>query len=111
MKNKQLAIRVLKKDCEITGSFYVKGETCAVGRLALEAGVSPRRLAKIPEVGVDAYNYHDETTMGLIKEILGKIKRKFGLTKRQLLRIQHQNDGVVGLESRRNAVVKLVKKL
>jgi hypothetical protein len=34
----------LQKDCEITGAFYNEGKTCAVGCLALLAGVPHEEL-------------------------------------------------------------------
>lgn len=114
MKNKQLAIRVLQKDCEITGSFYVKGETCAVGRLALEAGVSPRKLASVDEVGVSYRAFgpqDDDYTWKVVKEILAKIKAKFGLSKNQLQVIQSRNDRCDDRETRVKRVVQYVSKL
>jgi chemotaxis signal transduction protein len=44
MKHKRNAIAALQKDCEITGHYYDNGKTCAVGCLALIAGMPAEQV-------------------------------------------------------------------
>ena len=77
------AVRLLKADCQITGSLLDDaGQTCAVGCLALAAGVSPRTL-KRQGGAIDSC-----TQAGIVKAI----RKKFGLELETLCNIQHHND-------------------
>lgn len=98
---KAKAIRLLKKDCQISGRFIdYKGRTCALGCLALAAGVPKSRLRKLGFGGI----YGDCF-------ISAKIESSFGLTLDQQSTIQYRNDSYDEVPTRRQHVIGYVNTL
>lgn len=107
-RQKAHAIRLLKKDCALKGKYIdSSGLTCAIGCLALAAGVRRKTL--------EAVNYYSITESfeeypGL-KLIVDAIERKFGLNQAQQGSIQYANDCVQYHNERVEHVVKRVKNM
>lgn len=102
MKNKQLALKLLAKDCRITNYYLKDGKTCAVGCLALASRVSERHLASA-SVGVACISWPQ------LQEVRRKIKAMFGLDSEQLVAIQEANDGEGDLRLRRQRVARVIR--
>ncbi len=94
------AVKLLKADCQITGALIDDaGQTCAVGCLALAAGVSPRTLKR--KMGA----IDSDKQSGLVKAI----QKKFGLDLDILCTIQHRNDCNSNRKMRVKEVVRAVR--
>lgn len=94
MKNKAKAIAIIKKDCKIRGHYLLKGQTCAVGALALESGIKKEVLSN---AGTGKIIY-----MGSISS---PVCIHFGLRIGELAQIQVLNDHYDTVEERRSAIV------
>lgn len=77
---------VLAEDCAIKGRYInTEGETCAIGALALAAGV--RKSSLVMAAGRSIH--HKDPIMNRIR---ARITNKFGLTDSQLGDLQNTND-------------------
>ncbi len=99
MKNKALALRALAKDCGLRGAYVHRKATCAIGCLALLAGVDRAYLKK--------RNWEPVKMLGVVVE---SIHKKFGLSLDDQKRIQETNDAHKTPELRREAVLRLVRR-
>lgn len=97
-KQKNQVVKILKRDCQIAGRYIGQDGTCAIGALALKAGVSRRFLRK-----------QNSYTIGGLPWVVGKIERTFGLDLAHLRVIQCENDFHDSPGYRRKAVVAVVK--
>lgn len=105
MKNKKLALKALAQDCTIKGRYVYGRHTCAIGCLALLAGI-PRNFFQSNKCNREAI-YEGE-----LKPVAMAIKRKFGLLMDQQIAIQEANDEHnFDTEARRAAVMNVVKSL
>lgn len=94
MKNKAIALAVLQKSCQITKKFWDQGKTCALGGLALKAGLTEEQLQQ-PDCNV-----------------LSILNEYFRLTSDNTQEIVKINDGVVNsTPERRRRVMKYVRSL
>lgn len=101
MKKIAEARAVLAADCEITEQYWRDGKTCAVGALALAAGVPKGVLITAFTRNIDVKNlgaWETETPekvaeIGAVKVLRERILKRFGLTTDDLARIQTANDG------------------
>lgn len=100
MKNKRLALKLLAKDCQIGGEYIDGNKTCAVGCLAIAAGVKKAHLAEVNEWPI--YSRY-------LAKTRESIKLKFGLSGDELEDIQYANDKADTVEDRRKAVLKVVE--
>ncbi len=107
MKNKALAIRLIKKDCKLQSEYIdCKGNTCAIGMLALKSGVSKRRLEDAGSCPIN-----DQVGYRGIKEIAEDIRIKFGLSQEQQSEIQTINDEEDMPANRRAKIIAYLKTL
>lgn len=83
MKNKARALEALAKDCQVKGYYYKNGETCAIGCLALLAGITVERLTIASGTPI----IYDANS-----DIYAAIRRTFGLELEAQERIQRLND-------------------
>ncbi len=92
-KQKALAIESIENDCDGRYDFYnlSTGKTCAVGGLAISAGID-----------------HSWTKMS---DYLGKIAKFYGLSKDLLWDITAINDDYKTKQARRNNVIKFINTL
>lgn len=102
MKNIKLLKKVISKDCKIASYYYKRGQTCAVGALAIAAGV-PVDVLKEGSQKVINGNY-DSTI-----EMRNAIHKKFGLSCGQLEVIQSQNDHFENSKDRRSAILERIE--
>ncbi len=87
MKNKQLALDELAKDCKIKHHYLDKqGNTCAIGRLAQLSGVPNETLIAADVNPIDDKSNTDCSSMA------EAIEKRFGLTAYELKTIQRLND-------------------
>lgn len=99
MKNKELAIEIIGKDCAIKYAYCdADGLTCAVGALALAAGAKEWELrdAKTASIWCDD---------PLVARLRFLIESKFGLVEVDLAHIQDWNDASDTPEKRRIAII------
>lgn len=92
----------LAADCEVRGVYLdANGDTCAIGGLALAAGVT-----------IDALNRAEGMAVmdGDMELIRHAIFVRFGLTSVALMRIQWANDWYEDLDARRVAVLGALEK-
>jgi hypothetical protein len=82
MKYKQNAIAALRQDCEITGSFYCQGKTCAVGCLAIMAGTIPSEFSFMRHL-----------------EVINRVANYFGIGVHEVHKIMELNDSIAVHES------------
>lgn len=99
-KQKKQVLKILANDCQIANHYITSQGTCAIGALALKAGVPKRFLRRFNNKGI-----------GSLAAVLDKIWSKFGLTSYELRKIQDENDFHDFVQERRKAVVKLVKQM
>ena len=106
MKNKKLAIAAIQNGCQLQGRYLNvdTGEACAIGSLALAAGVAKSAIA----VGdkFDAAIGHPMT--GSMERGIAK---KFGLEVGHLYLIQRKNDRIRNLDRRRKAIISMIETL
>lgn len=100
MKNKQLALKLLAKDCEKAGRYVDGRKTCAVGCLALASGVDMDALIKLGGAPIQR---------NALFEVRMLIRAKFNLSDEDLGRIQQANDVNNTVKERRKAVLKIVQ--
>lgn len=98
MKNKRLLLRLIANDCGISTKYINdKGDkTCAVGAMALAAGVTKAKLRKL-----------GKSQIGSVRcaSIAVAIMEKFDLTPYQLTCIQQLNDFSGHIEFRRSEII------
>jgi hypothetical protein len=86
---------VLAGDCAISAKYIdERGRTCAIGALAMEAGVPKQVLRQARSADIDFGRACDEEEYQAIKEIRKAIRARFGLTTRQMQQIQNANDSI-----------------
>jgi hypothetical protein len=103
MKNKRMAIKAIKEDCQIRCRYInKKGDTCAIGKLALLAGVRRSVLRKLGS---------DRISEEVCNAVSSAITRKFGLDASNQDRIQILNDHNNTIKSRRNSIVNYLETL
>lgn len=95
------AVALIKKDCQIKG-HYVDGDgnTCALGCLALAAGVKKQTLEN-----------HNSSPIEWVETAYRKIKTKFGISLNQQSKIMGLNDSSSKPETRRKHIVRYLKTL
>lgn len=95
------AIALIKKDCQINGRYVDQdGNTCAIGCLALDAGVREATLLK-----------KNTEPIYWFKWAYLRIKSKFGLDLEAQEQIQSLNDTSRNPKSRRRKIVHYLKSL
>lgn len=95
------AVALIKKDCQIRGEYTdFNGNTCAIGCLALAAGVKKSTLLRS---GTNPIEW--------LPGIARRIKSRFGLSMDEQADIQQENDSCHVLKNRRRGVLKLLKSL
>ena len=101
-KQKREVIKLLEKDCQIDSSYISESgkKTCAIGCLALKAGVERARLLKDNGTLITHHRMRD---------VADAIFKRFGLSRRYLSVVQYQNDYFDSVSKRRAAVVNYVK--
>lgn len=106
MKNKSIAIAAIQNGCQLQGRYLnaATGEACAIGSLALAAGVAKSAIA----VG-DKYNASIGHPMTGSME--RGITKKFGLEAGHLYLIQRKNDRIKNLAKRRKAIISMIETL
>jgi hypothetical protein len=105
-RQKAHAIRLLKNDCKLKGKYIDdSGLTCAIGCLALAAGVRKKTLESVNYTGIS----ESFVEYPALKRIVEAIERKFGLNQYQQYYIQAANDGQDYRDVRVDEVVKVVK--
>ena len=95
-RQKEAARKILAADCETRCVYYNEGRTCAVGALAIAAGVSTATLIRHNNRAISS------SFAAYIREA---IRRKFGLTTEQLDGIQYENDRYYLVPQRRRSVL------
>lgn len=102
---KQKAIDLIKADCQLRERYVDhlgdSDDTCAVGCLALAAGVKRKRF--------DGMN--NTAFISMLGDVADAIRSKFGLSVNQQVVIQELNDGVMELEERRYRIVDYLQSL
>ncbi len=108
------ASRIIARDCMTCGEYIEVPEdrnpfkacdtktTCAIGALALAAGVKPILLWKHNESGITA----DE-----LRPVVRRIHATFGLEEKHLIDIQAENDGHFSPGRRRRAILRYLKQV
>ena len=106
MKNKKLAIAAIQNGCQLQGRYLnaATGEACAIGSLALAAGVAKVHLEFADECGPCIGNPSS-------KVVVAGIAKKFGLEVGHLALIQSKNDRIRDLAKRRKAIVAMLETL
>lgn len=102
MKNKRLAIELIKNDCTLAGKYRDnKGGRCVIGCLAENAGAPlPKNKTQGNQSGiVDNYGESHAGVLPMIKAI----RKKFGLSFSQQRELQFANDSIRGKSPRRIA--------
>jgi hypothetical protein len=109
MKNIRLLEKAIKEDCEIKSNYIDKdGCTCAIGKLALVAGVPRHTLRKAGNAAIDVSSDDEDTPLGKINAVIKireAIHKKFGLSYDLQGSIQRQNDLYDTPEDRRVAIL------
>jgi hypothetical protein len=102
MKNKQLALAELAKDCNVRETYLdaLGMNTCAVGKLAQLAGVEESVLTNCGTNSIAA-----------CPELYVPIKDKFGLSMGDLHQIQFINDREIDVDDRRRLVCAYVSSI
>lgn len=97
----QSAIKLIEKDC-LARFHYVDedGDTCALGCLALAAGVKRTTLRT-----------YSRKIISFLPNVARKIESKFGLNAAHQDRIQYENDSTAYVHKRRSAIVAYLKGL
>lgn len=105
MKNKQLAISAIRKGCQLRERYYdpETKRTCAIGCLALLAGVSKKDLRLSAGIPI-----HCSGAPSVLREA---ISCKFGLSAVDQIKIQVKNDNEQDLEIRRALIIKFLESL
>lgn len=89
---------ILEADCDLQCKYVDEaGKTCAIGALALAAGVSPARF-----IGVNSL------TIECLPDVRAKIQATFGLTFQKIADIQWANDSHDRVDSRRAKVLQVL---
>lgn len=95
------AVALIKKDCQIRGEYTdFNGNTCAIGCLALAAGIRESTFTK-----------RNNSPIYLFKGVYRRIKSKFGLNLVQQEEIQSLNDSSINPKIRRRTIVHYLKSL
>jgi len=105
MKKRQraAAIRVVERDCEIRERYIDRdGRTCAVGALAVAAGVELNYRANYNCTGIGS-------PRPKLVEMRRAIGAKFGLDEADLQRIQHTNDAIEAQSERRKKIAAFIR--
>lgn len=108
---------IIEADCKVRYRYITpSGQTCALGGLALAAGVSPETLAVARKVAIIATGAHDRTPLAraataAVAVIREAIAERFGLTPYQQDAIQMRNDGERLPSERRRLVRARVRKM
>lgn len=106
MKNKALAIAAIQNGCQLQGRYLNAdtGEACAIGSLALAAGVGKAAIA-----------FGDKYDASIGHPLTGSMERgiakKFGLEVGHLYLIQRKNDRIRNMAKRRKAIVAMIETL
>jgi predicted DNA binding protein len=90
MKNYKLAREALANDCHLVGEYVGppgSAHTCPIGRLAIMSGVTRNELRKVN--GISIWTILPDQT---IVNIQHKIHEKFGLSIKEMARLQEAND-------------------
>lgn len=95
----EAARAVLEKDCSIRYRYVEDGESCAVGALALAAGVLPERFAETDNAA----------KVGALQDVAEAVRQRFGIKLAVLTEIQYQNDVHEEVAWRRNAVLNVLE--
>lgn len=99
MKNVKKLKDIIRKDCSIRYVYYRDGETCAIGAIALAAGVSKSVLEAAAGWSICSDSSDEAAT------IRNAIREEFGLTDYEMARIQGRNDVHGNQESRRRDIL------
>lgn len=97
-EQKKEVIELISQDCEISFNYLKEGKTCAVGCLALKAGIPHEPLAE------------SRLLIQHEPDFIAAIESRFGLNYSQLVRIQDLNDSHSTPESRRKAIIDYLNK-
>ena len=109
MKNKKLLLAAIAEDCKLRFRYINNaGETCAIGKLALLAGVSEETLRAAGKTTIMSREPGDDV---LVDPIRDKIYEKFGLDECHLALIQELNDEIIFLKERRVQILGYLKGL
>ena len=105
-KQKSEVMAVIDVDCAIRFNLIKLStekvpRTCAIGALALAAGVNELTLLEADANGCPSITSEDNKFMGVIR---GAIEQKFGLTTGEMRAIQQLNDSCPTPEARREAI-------
>ncbi len=93
-------IEALAKDCEITCEYVRNGKTCAIGCLALMAGIPEQRLL----------SQNSQCIAGLSEGLLEDLQEATGLTRFELSVLQRRNDSKpTSIEDRRRSVTEFIR--
>lgn len=94
-EQKEKALNLIAKDCEIKHEYYCHGKTCAIGALAVATGFPIEDLEMLGSTAIAA----SETGMCVSSEqalILDRLRQhllsSFGLGRQELTNIQLKND-------------------
>lgn len=105
LKNKRLLKKLIAEDCELQGQYYYRGKTCAIGRLAIDCGISKEMLKKINRLPIYITEVKD------IETVCRAIQNKFGLSPSMLDEIQYRNDRYYDPEPRRDGILRYINNL
>jgi hypothetical protein len=96
-EQKDKARALLEKDCELTCNYFDGEKTCAIGCLALAAGVSKNILLN--------YEMPISANEAKARVIAIAVKKEFGLSRDVQRAIQSENDEVKDIGQRRHNVL------
>lgn len=89
--------KILASDCKLAGEYYSRGQTCAIGALALAAGVKKKLLKEQNDAGIDCK---------IMKPVASRIRKKFGMSIDEMAEIQEANDNIMDdVKERRREVL------
>lgn len=109
MKNKQLALSIIRSDCKLQ-DFYVSNcgkKTCAIGALALAAGISRKQLRE----GDGEDDGRNGSSIRSRRDLRLAIVGRFDLNVGQLDRIQQINDETEDHHERVAKILEYLKSL
>ena len=103
MRNKALLIQTIQNDCQIRHLYWKDGQTCAIGALALQAGVSEGFLKAAGKQAI----WWAQTME--VNEMRHAIMHHFDLVEHTLNQIQAINDKYETPEKRRAAILEYIE--
>lgn len=105
-------IAIIEQDCQIGGCYVMPGSpegrqiTCAIGALALAAGVPTERFGANLTWCNNLRISHPE-----LSDVVSTIRNRFGLSLIDLIEIQSRNDSADNVPARREKILRFVNSI